>query len=427
MRDKIKEFKEKKEKEVDKKKIKKNIEKDLKKAYQLIVEVLKDYCDMEEKYYGIVALWIMGTYFHDEFEAFPYLYFNAMKGSGKTRILRLISHLAHNAIMLGSLTEAVLFRLASQHSFCLDEIERIASKEKSALRELLNSAYKKGLIVSRLHSVKKEGKETQEPEKFNVYTPVAMANIYGLNDILQDRCLTIILEKSSNPRITKLIEIFEYDEKIAKIKNNMSQFTHKCDISDMCDIKKSIDIMKAWNQHIRSKYNVTHVTHVKHVTNVTHVTPINPLFLKFFDKIDKVEFDNRYLELFFPLFFLAIRVGVLDETITTAKEMIKEKKEEDRTESKDISLIEFVSQRQETSEFEPIKTLLEDFKLFIEDNSEWLNSRWIGKRLRILKLVRDSRHLRNQRQVQLDYQKAKKKIKQYKDIEDSEDKTSEKS
>ena len=64
--------------------------------YYKIIDVLKKYCDLREDYYKLVALWIIGTYFHDSFPTYPYLYFNAMRGSGKSRIMQLISKISKN-------------------------------------------------------------------------------------------------------------------------------------------------------------------------------------------------------------------------------------------------------------------------------------------------------------------------------------------
>jgi len=52
-------------------------------VYGQIIDILKEYSDLEEHNYKIIALWIIGTYMHDQFSSYPYLFLNAMKGSGK--------------------------------------------------------------------------------------------------------------------------------------------------------------------------------------------------------------------------------------------------------------------------------------------------------------------------------------------------------
>jgi len=61
-----------------------------------------------------------------------------------------------------------------------------------------------------------EGVE-QVIEEFDIYRPLILANINGMEDVLGDRCISIILERSTNPGIVKLAEIWE-DEKCSKTK-----------------------------------------------------------------------------------------------------------------------------------------------------------------------------------------------------------------
>ncbi|MEM3063165.1 MAG: hypothetical protein QW303_06460, partial [Nitrososphaerota archaeon] len=143
-----------------------NYEIDGKFLYHLLKKILKFWIDMEEDYYDIVACWILGTYFFDIWITYPYLFINAVKRSGKTRLLKLMSHLCKDGIYTMSLTESVLFRLPSikKCGLFIDEVENIASKEKFALRELLNVAYKKGGKVFRMR--KNPYSEKYVPEEF---------------------------------------------------------------------------------------------------------------------------------------------------------------------------------------------------------------------------------------------------------------------
>ena len=52
-----------------------------------IAQILKT---LKEEYYDLVAVWIIGTYCMPGFETYPYLFINAQKGSGKTRLLKSI-------------------------------------------------------------------------------------------------------------------------------------------------------------------------------------------------------------------------------------------------------------------------------------------------------------------------------------------------
>jgi len=135
-----------KEKEVKKTKEKKEmseeeLRKELKPILNNIIKILKKYMDLKPENYLLIGVWILGTHFHQNFRSYPYLFFNAMKGSGKSRLLNLVTILSKDGMVLNSLTEAVLFR--TKGTLGIDEFESIGKKGNESLRELLNSAYKK--------------------------------------------------------------------------------------------------------------------------------------------------------------------------------------------------------------------------------------------------------------------------------------------
>jgi len=426
----------------------------LNEAHFLIKKVLRKYCDLDEKYYNLISLWIIGTYFHKSFLTYPYLFFNAMRGSGKTRILNLISKLMKNGKLQVNMTEAVLFRTAEFFGFCIDELERISSKEKAPFRELLNSAYKQGMCIERVKKKKIDGEEQYIVETHNVFTPIAMANIYGMNDVLADRSITIILEKTQNDTISRMVELFDFDDDIIKIKEILSA------ISVVISRYRGTGIYyNNWNNYITTLYNYnndinsTNYTNIKEkevnnqinnniytttLNNITtlkqqkntqnqHTQPVIETTLSditnntniFYEKITHTQIIGRDLELFFPLFIIAHIIGdeVLDETLQTASSVTNEKKEEEYVESKDINLVDFLASRLDDSNFTRITTLVTEFKEFLQESDEeikWINSYWLGRALKRLKLIKKKRRLARGREVILNTQKAKQKMKLFK-------------
>jgi len=374
----------------------------LKKYHAKIEKVLKKFIDMREEYYSVVALWIIGTYLHKQFSSYPYLFFNAMKGSGKTRMLNIIANLSKDGRNAGSMTEAVLFRTAYKRTLCLDEIEKIDKNE--ALNLILNSGYKKGLSVERMAKRKTPEGDIQEPELFNVYCPIAMANIKGIRDVLSDRCISIILEKSAKKNITRLIENFDNDIEFKTIKGGLNRLTEK--ISS--DLNYFGDVIEKWNLFVFSSE--------KQDTYDTYDTyDIKDRYAPLFNKIDKTGIQERNLELFFPLFIIADICGkkILDNLINFSKEVVKEKRKQDREENRDVQIYEFISQYP-NREFVFMSELTKDFREFVgaEVQDTWINSFWLGKRLRTLNLVLDDRRQR-QRSVLLDIDRAEKQFKMW--------------
>lgn len=368
-----------------------------------IKNILKCYLDMPDRNITITALWIIGTYFYEEFETYPYLFFNAMRGSGKTRILKIIANLSNDGQLLTSLTESAMFR--TKGTLAVDEFESIGQKEKQALRELLNASYKKGIKVIRMKKVKSKEGENQEAEFFEPYRPIVMANIKGMEEVLGDRCISIVIEKSDNPKYTKLVEDFYNNPKFNAIRDEIRRFS-----VGLCSVGRVLQHIQEWNSYITQKYNTT-LTTIYLPTNTTiHIPTL-------YEKLDEINIDGRNLELFFPLFLIAEKISteLLEEVLLISKEMVTSKKEDEVYESKDVSLYYFVSTKEQ--EWVRIKELTQNFRYYIgeqEGVNEWLNDTWVGRALKRLNLILKKRRIGEGVQVIPDVEKAKEKYKLFK-------------
>ena len=188
-------------------------------AYRLIREIFKTYLDITSDDAHILALWIIAANYKDAFLTFPILYLNASKGSGKTRVLKLIAALLPSSIIATSLTESALFRIAQvRDCILIDEAERLTSKEKISLKELLNSCYKKSGKILRV-----EGDKIKVVREFDMYRAVALANIWGLDSVLEDRCISIQLQKSNRQDIIAMPEMFDVDPRIQAVNTFFAQ------------------------------------------------------------------------------------------------------------------------------------------------------------------------------------------------------------
>lgn len=384
-------------------------------CYRDIISVMNYYMDIPEESSKLISLWILGTYTHKEFNSYPFLFLNAMRGSGKSRMLNLISSLCKDGQVINNVTEAVLFRTAKDHTIIMDEIESIVKKDKQGFRELLNSAYKKGTTVKRMKKVKgKEGDE-MKVEEFDLYTPVCMANISGMEEVLSDRCITIILEKSDNKGKTKLIEDFDDNEIIRRIKRTLEE--NQC---SLCNVVSQKNIKRGWNNYISDKYN-NYIYTLYTYTTLTTLTTLDK-DLELFNKIDSLDIDGRNLELFFPLLNIASLIDdmLIDEILSIAKDSVTQKKRYEAADSPDVSLYELISKKDPLVWY-PITDLLNDFKHYYtsdEGDREWLNTKWLGRALRRLKLVVDDRRRAQGMQVLLDVSKSLEKSRMFKTQDD---------
>lgn len=377
----------------------------LKEVYFKIKNIIGHYLDIPEEHKTIISLWIIGTYLHEQFETYPYLFFNAMRGSGKTRILKLITSMAKQGQLLTSLTEAVLFRTVG--TLGIDEFESLASKEKQALRELLNASYKKGIKIMRMKKKKTVDGTEQVVEEFEPYRPIVMANIWGIEEVLGDRCISLVLEKSDKPIFTKLIEDFTSKSEILDILRTLKSI--QC---SLCSVVSPQNIITTWNSYIYTLYTLTTLT-TQNYTNNTILTEVEEDFCK---RVDETGLNGRHLELYFPLFLIAKEIGeeVFMEMLYIAKKMIGEKKIDEITESKDVLIYKLIS-NESADKFYKIQDLTDVFKLMMgEGEADWLNSKWVGRALKRLNLISEKRRTSSGVEVMLDVEKAKKKLEMFK-------------
>lgn len=397
---------------------------ELRKNYFDNIDVLKTYIDMKEDYYPIVSCWIIGTYFHEKFKSFPYLFFNAMRGSGKTKILSLIAELSKDGSLMTSPTEAVLFR--TNGTLAIDEFERIGSKEKASIRELLNACYKSGVKVFRMKKKKVDGQEEQVVEEFKPYRPLLMANIYGMDEILGDRCIQLVLEKSDDDIITRLSEDWDNNEMIKEIKNRVGS-VGKC---RLCSQKY---LYREWDNYLHSRYGNSIQLHTQPTyhtynnnniynnNNNTHnnsvggsVGCVGDDLTPFFNKVVESGIKGRNLELFLPLFIIARIIGDIDlvNIIKIAKDLIKDKDKDEEVESRDIMVFDFISQL-DNYKLRSVKELTIEFTNFLGEEHDYMDSAAFGKALKRLNLVLDKRRVYRGVEVTLNIKKAQQKMKMF--------------
>lgn len=380
-----------------------NLPKILTETYNNIIKVIDYYLDIKEEYKKLIALWIIGTYCHDSFEAFPFLFLNAMRGSGKTRTLKLISHLSYkgDGQVTSGITESTLFRSEPHQTLVLDECESITGRDKSTLREYLQASYKKGANVKRAKKVRRKSDEDYEIVNFEPYRPIVMANISGMNEVLGDRCLTLVLEKSNNSAITKKIEDFTKNPDILRIKTNLSII--QC---SLCSVVTEKNMITTWNDYIHYTY-----------TTYTTYTTLTTLLTNIYKKIDNMNIDGRNLELIFPLLSIALEMGnaTFDEVLEICKSVIEIKRTEEFAEDWDVSLIDYIANGGFNSiEYVFINGITEGFRSFIGTSDEEINTKWVGRALKRLNLTIGKKRVARGIKVLLAVERAKEKLKIFK-------------
>ncbi len=379
----------------------------MKETFFIIKEVLKKYLDLRKEYYALLSMWIIGTYHHEKFYTYPYLFFNAMKGSGKSRTLHLLSYLAKDGEMLNSLTEAVLFR--TKGTLAIDEFEGISRKGNESLKELLNSAYKKGTKVKRMKKNKSPEGEEYVVENFDVFRPICMANIWGMDEVLGDRCIQLFLEKTTLSQVSDLIEIFEIDPQIVKIKQNLASSVVWCSVVTLQNVYMD------WNDYVLN-YITTRLHNYTKLHSNPKLMKIIKEKLHLFKLIKESGIRGRHLELAFPLLVMGWKMGEeeLDEILYCLNIIFEEKRQEEYIENKDILVYDFASQEIQEDYFVSMQSITEKFRQFSQIKDEWLNSKWMGRAIKRLSLAKKRKRTSRGIEIVLDVKKAQDKIKIFK-------------
>jgi hypothetical protein len=201
---------------------------DLESIYQSLVKVSENYFDFgDQRWHSLLALWIIGTYFHRLFSAYPYIHLNGNAGTGKTKCLSFIALLAFNGELSVNNTPSYMIRVIHNNhaTTCIDEVEKLdraKDEDSKTILAMLNAGYKKGSYVGK--SEQTRGGKNWEPKRFEAYSPKVLAGIRNLEHTLTSRCIPLIMVKSSNQSVVNT-EVNEEDDSWQEVRNNLYRVT----------------------------------------------------------------------------------------------------------------------------------------------------------------------------------------------------------
>ena len=159
--------------------------------YESLKATLRFYIDLREYAYGLLAAWIIGTYFHRAFPCYPYIVFLGPKETGKSNTLECLKNLCFNAEK-AKLTLASLCDTADslRGTILIDQAHNLEGE----LKEILVDGYKKGGGKRRVIDISNSGRKVIE---FDSYCPKVFASLEPLPDDLADRTFTINMAPAS--------------------------------------------------------------------------------------------------------------------------------------------------------------------------------------------------------------------------------------
>jgi uncharacterized protein YkuJ len=288
--------------------------------------------------YDLFSLWTIGTYLHPLFRSYPYIYLGGMKESGKTKTLSVLNCLAFNPIFSGNISTSSLFRLI-QNARCtllIDETERLANPQRAEdFRSILLSGYKQGAKVYR---AERDSRDRFEPLEFETYSPKAIANIRGLEGVLESRCISFVMKRTKSKEIGNR-EPDPHDPLWQDVRDHLYLFA-----------------LKHW-RNIKEDYEA--------LKNTTQLS-------------------NREWELWHPILALANFIGIYKSMIELAEQKANERRIENMTETGEYVLVEVLSEFVQEDDFYKIKDIKEKMESKFDELQGWLTNEWVGRALKRL-------------------------------------------
>jgi len=282
--------------------------------------------------------------------------------------------MAFNAIKTSGLSLPSVFRIVqnARATIAMDEEDVIASEEKgSAFRRLLYEGYKAGGVVVRTEKVGRN--QVPVPITFMVYSPKAMANIAGIEEILADRTIEIIMIRSTNPEIIDKPDPDASEPQWRVIRNMLYPLA-----------------LRYWRE-------------IKSVND---------------SDVDLPSIHGRALELWRPLVVLAkffdryVNVKYANIHQTTLEEAIialairkeAERKEEEVTESKGLIMLRALVKLVMEDGWYKVSDIRKLMEKMYDEPQKWLNPHWIGHALKRFGFTRSREGEKRKRRLATGYE-----------------------
>jgi len=342
------------------------------KVLRRVVDVWRKYIEFpDEKEYLYHALWDAGTYSHHLFNCYPYAYLGGVKRTGKTKGLSVHHGLSFNAIFSNNMSTASIYRLIqnARATLLIDESEKLSYKGRMSertleFRSILLSGYKRG---ARAYRIEKTANDSLIPRPFETYSPKALANIQGLEDVIEDRCKNTIMKRSRNRKIINL-----------EVEEN----------SELGELRSELYILFLENwREIQHIYNqISELGELTELVNLKEIPQIELLV-------------GRELELWRGIITLSIffenkagsktKFTSSPSSLTTsilklAVEDAKQRQTENTTETGEVILTQILLGVVKEDNYYHVKTLKDKMFEAFDEEQKWITTRWIGNALRRL-------------------------------------------
>ena len=224
-------------------------------VYSRVTREFERYIDFGENK-GAVAfcsIYTMLTYFFVLFDTVPYLKFEGIRGSGKSKAGTIFSFLSFNSLMAADLTPAAIFRTveAERATLIMDEAEGMKNTDEKfmELLPILNSGWQKTGSTVRVEG--NTGK--RKPISYSTYSPKVICAINPIFETLRDRSYLITLIKTLDESKANL-NVREKDPVWREIRDSLyllllSHYGEVLELAESNDIENDLKLIgRDWDK-----------------------------------------------------------------------------------------------------------------------------------------------------------------------------------
>lgn len=224
--------------------------------------------------------------------------------------------------------------------------------------------------------VEKTKKEMLIPEAFEVYGAKALANITGIEDVLEDRCKVTVIRRSIDRAVTdNLVDVDS--ECWSELRNRLyllylgywhevhEEYVKICELSEhseLVNVLRDIGISREELEYLTSR-------------ELELWAPILAL-ARFF--------DNKGVSLTTFTYSLSSLHSLFHAMVSLACESAKQRHIEDMTETGDTILVQILKTLVTSDNYYSVKEIKDKMQTAFDEEQKWLTTKWIGNALRRL-------------------------------------------
>jgi len=166
--------------------------------FQDLVEYHRSISELpSDNHYNFLAAWDMQTYFMEKFEYYPIIWFYAVPARGKSRTAKGMTYVSWRGVILTTVREAHIIRLATNHRATLffDIMDLWKKVERGNADDIMLHRFERGGKVARVMDPDKG--PFRDTKWFEIYGPTIIATNETIHEILESRSIQIVMPETS--------------------------------------------------------------------------------------------------------------------------------------------------------------------------------------------------------------------------------------